>query len=103
MFFPCLVCCNYPRQPILKKLNNALFTIYYLLFNMQATREYEPLVALSKTEMKYVSSKWHHAVLTAYKLRPTRDNTYDDFDFEDEEIEAIGKKYGIYPSYYEKK
>ena len=69
---------------------------------MNSAPKYEPLVKLTKKEMRYVSSEWHHACLTAYGLRPTEDNTYDDFDMEDEEIEKIGKKYGKYPSYWKK-
>ena len=69
---------------------------------MNSTRTYEPLMKLTKKEMRYVTSEWHHACLSAYGLRPTEDNTYEDFDLEDREIEAIGEKYGKYPSYWKK-
>jgi len=64
--------------------------------------KYEPLIKLTEKEMRYVESEWHHACLTAYGLRPTRDNMYNDFDLEDDEIRQIVEKYGKYPPRWKK-
>ncbi len=62
--------------------------------------KFSPLCKFSKKTLKFVEDDWHHAVLSHYGLFPTEDDTYNSFDFNDEEIIEIIKKYGIKPPSY---
>ncbi len=66
------------------------------LLKLTNTIEFEKLIKLSKKQMNFVEDYWHHATLTYNKLVPESiDETYNSFDYKDNEILYIIIKYGV--------
>ena len=62
------------------------------------TESYKPLIKLTKKQMTYVESDFHHACLTYINMTPTNDTRYTCLHYEFEEITDIIKLYGKKPS-----
>lgn len=69
------------------------------LENLSTPVQFEPLIKLTKKEMKYVEDLWHHATLTYCGFTPSNDSRYNDFDYEEKEIFYIIKTFGVRPNY----
>jgi hypothetical protein len=57
--------------------------------------KFAPLAKLTKKQMRYVQSPFHHAYMTEFQLTPSDDYTHEDHDMDDAEIDYFVKKYGV--------
>jgi hypothetical protein len=55
------------------------------------------LKPLTLEEAQFIESSWHHACISAYNLSPTKDNKYNNLQFNADDIQDIIKAFGIHP------
>ncbi len=67
----------------------------YLNLSFQAN--FHPLIKLNKTQMKLVEHTWHHAILSAYNLIPTKENPYNNLEISSVDVIHIVRVYGVRP------
>jgi hypothetical protein len=77
------------------------------LLKLTNTIKFEKLIKFSKKQMNLVDDDWHHATLIYNELVPQSiDETYNSFDYTDNETFFIIIKYGVrtprYMNFYNK-